>query len=52
MNAKPDRPTGPLKVICPACEYVNEFPAEDTVFLFVCHNCGEPIEVDEGDSEA
>jgi hypothetical protein len=52
MNANPDRPTGPLKLVCPACEYVNEFPAEDTLFLFVCSNCGEPIGVDEGDSEA
>jgi len=50
MNEHADRLKGPFKVVCPTCEYVNEFPGGDTVFLLVCHNCGEPIELDESDS--
>jgi hypothetical protein len=38
-------------VQCPACEHVNGFPDLDTVLAFVCHYCGQPVEVREDSSD-
>ena len=31
---------------CPHCEYINSFPELDEVITFLCHECGEPVNVD------
>ena len=31
-------------VRCPHCGELNTFPGFDSVFIFVCHFCGEPVE--------
>jgi hypothetical protein len=32
-------------VKCPHCDTVNGFPELDQVFVFLCHECGEPVKV-------
>jgi hypothetical protein len=45
MAAMAKRASGLLDVQCPGCGHVNQFPEFDAVFIFLCHDGGEPIEV-------
>jgi hypothetical protein len=54
MQQKPEAPkaladrTGDvLRVICPHCQFRNEFPEFDMVYIFLCHECGKPVAVEE-----
>ena len=29
------------------CEYLQEFPGFDTMIMYICDVCGEPVEVEE-----
>jgi YgiT-type zinc finger domain-containing protein len=42
-----DRTGDVLRVTCPHCQNVNEFPGLDLVDAFLCHECGEPVQVKE-----
>jgi hypothetical protein len=44
VKAPAKRSSGVLEVICPACRHVNQFPELNAVIIFVCHECGQPIE--------
>ena len=46
-KAKADRSTGVLAVLCPHCGATNTFPGWSEMFIFLCHSCGEPVEVEE-----
>ena len=45
LEAVADRSSGALKVTCPHCEFVNEFPGWSEMFIFLCDQCGEPVTV-------
>jgi hypothetical protein len=45
LKANATRSSGALEIQCPACEHVNQFPEFDAIIIFVCHECGQPIEV-------
>ena len=32
------------RVACPHCRFVNEFPGFDMIYIFLCDECGEPVE--------
>lgn len=36
-----------LRVRCPHCGYLNEFPGFVEVYVFPCHDCEEPVAVTE-----
>ena len=43
-----DRTGELLRVTCPHCQFRNEFPpGVSRVFIFACHDCGEPVAVEE-----
>jgi predicted RNA-binding Zn-ribbon protein involved in translation (DUF1610 family) len=42
-----DRTGDVLRVVCPHCGFSNEFPEFDMVYIFLCHECGEPVEAHE-----
>ena len=42
-----DRTGNVLRVTCPHCQFVNEFPGFDMMYVFLCHECGKPVEVSE-----
>jgi DNA-directed RNA polymerase subunit RPC12/RpoP len=42
-----DRTGDFLRVVCPQCGFKNEFPELHMVYIFLCHDCGEPVAVDE-----
>jgi YgiT-type zinc finger domain-containing protein len=42
-----DRIGDVLRVTWPHCQNVNEFPDLDMVDAFLCHECGEPVQVKE-----
>jgi len=44
-QALADRTGDFLRVTCPHCRHTKEFPAFDMVYIFVCHECGEPVAV-------
>jgi hypothetical protein len=46
-RAMADRAGDVLRVVCPRCQFVNEFPGMDGVYAFLCHHCGQPVRVDE-----
>jgi hypothetical protein len=47
LTAVADRTGDVLRVTCPHCQFVNEFPEFDMVDIFLCHECGEPVAVEE-----
>lgn len=47
LKATADRRGDVLRVVCPHCRFVNEFPGLGMVYVFVCHECGESVEVEE-----
>jgi uncharacterized protein (DUF983 family) len=46
-NTLADRSSGILRVKCPHCGTLNEFPGFNQVDVFICSRCGEPVEVKE-----
>ena len=46
-NAAADRTGDVLRVVCPRCGFKNEFPEFSMVDLFLCLNCGMPVQVEE-----
>jgi len=42
-----DRTGNALRVICPHCQFRNEFPNFAMVYIFLCHDCGEPVIVEQ-----
>ena len=42
-----ERSSGELTLICPNCGHRNEQPEWLEVFIFLCRECGEPIEPEE-----
>jgi len=46
-KALADRTGDVLRVTCPHCQYRNEFPEFDMVYIFLCHYCGGPVAVEE-----
>jgi len=46
-KALADRTGDVLRVTCPHCRSSNEFPEFDMVDIFLCHECGEPVSVQE-----
>jgi phage FluMu protein Com len=46
-KAKMDRTGDVLRVTCPHCDFVNEFPGVEGVHVFVCEACEKPGEVEE-----
>jgi len=42
-----DRTGDVLRVVCPQCGFVNEFPEFSMVDIFLCHDCGKPVAVEE-----
>jgi len=42
-----DRTGDVLRVTCPRCQHVNEFPGWSSIDIFICDGCGEPVEVKE-----
>ena len=46
-RAKADRSSGDLKVTCPVCGHVHDFSDWDSMEIFICESCAEPVEVDE-----
>ena len=47
LRAVADRTGDVLRVTCPHCQSRNEFPEFDMVDIFLCHECGEPVSVQE-----
>jgi DNA-directed RNA polymerase subunit RPC12/RpoP len=47
LKAVADRTGDVLRVTCPHCQFRNEFPELDMVHIFLCHECGEPVSVEE-----
>jgi hypothetical protein len=45
MKALVTRKSGVPDVVCPGCGHINRFADFDTVIVFICAGCGEPIEV-------
>ena len=45
LEAKADRSSGTLTVKGPHCGYINAFAGWDELFVFLCHNCGDPVKV-------
>jgi ribosomal protein S27E len=48
-STAPDGTRDVLRVRCPHCQFRNELPELHIVFVFLCHECGEPIAVDEAE---
>ena len=46
-KATPDRSSGTLTVKCPQCDRINSFCGFDSVDIFICAGCGDPVEVEE-----
>jgi len=46
-KATADRTSGVLTVRCPHCAEANVLPGWDQMFMFLCHFCGDPVEVEE-----
>ena len=46
-TALADRSSGILTVTCPHCEFRNEFPGWDEMDIFICDQCGDPVQVEE-----
>ena len=46
-SALADRAGGVLRVTCPHCQFRNEFPELEMIYIFLCHDCGEPVSVRE-----
>ena len=46
-KAPVDRTGDVLRAICPRCGFRNEFPGLDMVYIFLCDQCGEPVEGEE-----
>jgi len=42
-----DRTGDVLRVTCPRCRFINEFPEFTIVDIFLCHECGKPVAVKE-----
>jgi hypothetical protein len=40
-----DRSSGFLRVVCPHCGFVNDLREWDTIYVFSCHSCDQPIRV-------
>ena len=47
LKAVADRTGDVLRVTCPHCQFRSEFPKFDMVHSFLCHECGEPVAVEE-----
>jgi hypothetical protein len=47
LKAIADRTGDVLRVTCPHCQFRSEFPKFDMVHSFLCHECGEPVAVEE-----
>ena len=47
VRALADRTGDVLRVTCPHCQFRNEFPDFEMIYIFRCHECGEPVAVDE-----
>jgi DNA-directed RNA polymerase subunit RPC12/RpoP len=45
LDGVANRSSGMLKVRCPHCGHVNEFPGWSEMFVFVCDQCGDPVNV-------
>jgi hypothetical protein len=46
-KAPVDRTGEVLRASCPRCGFRNEFPGLDMVYIFLCEQCGEPVEGEE-----
>jgi phage FluMu protein Com len=46
-SAKVDRSGDVLRVVCPHCKFTNEFPEFTSIDIFLCHDCGAPVAVEE-----
>jgi hypothetical protein len=46
-KATVDRTGDVLRVVCPHCGFKNEFPEFSAVDIFLCHDCGKPVVVEE-----
>jgi hypothetical protein len=46
-SALADRTSGVLRVTCPHCQAVSQFPDWSDVDIFICEDCGEPVAVEE-----
>jgi hypothetical protein len=46
-TATVDRTGDVLRVNCPHCQFKNEFPEFSSVDIFLCHQCGGPVSVEE-----
>lgn len=47
LKAVADRTGDVLRVTCTHCQFRNEFPQLDMVRFLLCHECGEPVSVEE-----
>jgi phage FluMu protein Com len=47
LKAPARRSSDVLQVKCPHCHEVNSFPDWDSMDIFICDSCGEPVEVEE-----
>ena len=47
LKAAVDRPGDVLRLTCPHCQFTNEFPELDMVYIFLCHNCCKSVDVEE-----
>ena len=46
-KATPDRTGDVLRVTCHHCQFRNELPGFDMVYIFFCDECGQPVHVQE-----
>lgn len=46
-KANADRPSGILRVTSPHCQFVNWVPEFAEIDVFICDECGEPVDVEE-----
>jgi hypothetical protein len=46
-KAMADRTGDVLRVVCPHCGFNNEFPEFDMVDIFLCHDCGKAVAVED-----
>ena len=47
LKAVADRTGDVLRVTCPHCQFRNELPHVEMMYIFLCHDCGEPVTVEE-----
>jgi hypothetical protein len=46
-TARAEHSQGYPRVQCPHCGEMNSFPQLDMVLMFLCHYCGEPVDVEQ-----